>query len=228
MKGSEKARASRQVTEALRLRSGPEPNKPALGKVLVWRENIANSKPGWQGLLQVRAVDKEDVTIDFGNGDEGTFRSTAVRFYNSPGPDDTDETHRTVDTPPISAVDNPRAPFWRGSLEDARTEICGPAPIAPDPKSFMKANRRGSRPTSENSWAADKLTIAEKRELAIADHKYQDEQHRYFLRETSFSEGLTLVEERIARSVTSEIMMMLGDRNVKDSIAYLYEVFGPD
>ncbi|CAK7274176.1 hypothetical protein SEPCBS119000_006037 [Sporothrix epigloea] len=54
------------------------------------------------------------MAIEFGNGIQGTFRSTAVHIYNGPGPDIADEPHRAVDTPPIPAAGTPTAPMRRG------------------------------------------------------------------------------------------------------------------
>ncbi|KAF4470944.1 Ribonuclease H, partial [Fusarium albosuccineum] len=77
-----KARAARDVSNALNTRNGPD-TEPTLPKtlplgseVLVYRE-----KEKWDGPFKVLAVDDTEVTVELDHG-PASFRSTAVKPYN--------------------------------------------------------------------------------------------------------------------------------------------------
>ncbi|CAK7565674.1 MAG: hypothetical protein SEPTF4163_003597 [Sporothrix epigloea] len=88
-----KSRASRQVTDTddLDQRNGPQPVQAAINdSVLIWEPaqgSGVNARPkAWYGPYSMRAVDDEQVTVDFNNGTSSTFRSTHVRPCESTEP----------------------------------------------------------------------------------------------------------------------------------------------
>ncbi|KKF92938.1 hypothetical protein CFO_g4710 [Ceratocystis platani] len=69
----ERFKSTRQVTEALTAKNGPDPETPAIStQVLTWRENAGNGVPGWCALFMV----------DNGNGMTTTMARSSVKLYN--------------------------------------------------------------------------------------------------------------------------------------------------
>jgi hypothetical protein len=123
MKEVAKRHAARQVSDALRIRNGPQKDRvrdlPIGSEVLVWRVH----EKAWRGPYKLAGINDDTCLIDAGKRSHLEFRITAVKPYNR-------DTNADTNAASIDAMEDPKDPQPQLAIEVPPPDALGEIEIA--------------------------------------------------------------------------------------------------
>jgi hypothetical protein len=127
-----KLKAQRQVTDALRMRNGPDTTAihdlPVDSQVLVWRKGNAGRSGTWDGPFKLLAIDQETCKVELPHRPT-SFRTTVVKPYNKT-PEDTQPQDEPEQGDDKDNEEQPRRNPGRNRQLPARYATQNPAQIS--------------------------------------------------------------------------------------------------